>query len=67
MRYGLAELQRLPTLSTGQADDLKIDDEETRVWLSRCTVADGEPYNNKVTIERLTDGRWVVADTYEAT
>lgn len=36
------------------------------VWLSRCTVADGEPYNNKVTVEKLIGGRWEIADTYKA-
>ena len=61
--YSLARLEALPTLSTGQSDDLKDDDGDgQRVWLSRCGVADGEPYPNKVTIETLEDGRWV--DTY---
>ena len=55
--YTKRELRKMKTLSTGQADDLKIDTGETRIWLSRCTVADGEPYNNKVTVERLVDGR----------
>ena len=62
----LDDLEALPTLAVGQADNLKIDDGDTRVWLSRCTVDDGEPYDNKVTIERLIDGCWVEADIYPA-
>lgn len=54
--YTLSELEILPTLATGQADDLKIEKENRRVWLSRCTVEDGEPYNNKVTVEKLKGG-----------
>ena len=65
-RYTLAELEAMPTLSTGHTDDLKVDTGRTRVWLSRCTVADGEPYNNKVAIERLKGGRWVETSTYQA-
>jgi hypothetical protein len=79
-RYTLAELERMTTLETGQFDNLKIDGRKTwvttdgqgffqgemRVWLSRCTVDDGEPYDNKVTIEYY-DGRcWDVIDTYQA-
>lgn len=65
-RYTLRELRALPTLATGQADDLKVDEREMRVWLSRCKIEDGEPYNNKVTIERLRGGRWVETDHYQA-
>lgn len=62
--YTARYLRSLPTLSTGQADDLKIDDGEHRVWLSRCTVADGEPYDDKVTVETLERGKWSTAYTY---
>ncbi len=66
MRYTAKYLESLPTLATGQADNLKIDDGNgVRVWLSRCTVADGEPYDNKVTHERLENGRWLETDVYE--
>lgn len=77
--YTLAELEALPTLATGQADDLKIETETRRVWLSRCTVEDGEPYNNKATIEEYQEdhrpeslsrrnhgGAWVVVEEYQA-
>ena len=58
------ELRDLPTLSTGQADNLKIDNGETRVWLCRCGVEDGMPYNDAITVENLIDGRWVKVDQY---
>lgn len=65
--YNLSELQQMPTLSVGQADNLKVDTGTERLWLSRCTVADGEPYNNKVTIEKLINGVWTEVQTYPAT
>lgn len=64
--YSLAHLESLPTLAQGQTDDLKIETPTTRVWLSRCTVEDGEPYNNKVTVEILKEGYvGVKRETYE--
>ncbi len=65
-RYTLKELQVLPTLATGQADDLKIDTGSVRVWLSRCTREDGEPYDNKVSVEEYQNGRWVTIEQYPA-
>jgi hypothetical protein len=64
-RYTAAELGRKRTLSTGQCDSLKVDTGRERVWLSRCTQADGEPYNNKVTVERLQNGRWITVEEYQ--
>lgn len=63
--YPARHLKTLPTISVGQADDLKIDAGDVRVWLSRCTEADGEPYNDKVTIERFVNGRWICVATYQ--
>jgi len=66
-RYTLAELQALPTLAVGQADDLKLENfPEPRVWLSRCTTADGEPYDHKVTVERFDGARWRTVEEYQA-
>ena len=67
-RFTLAELQAMPTLSVGQADDLKLEGEGHRVWLSRCGVADGEPYPNKVTVERFSagTGTWTETQHYQA-
>jgi hypothetical protein len=65
-KYALYELEAMPTLSQGHFDDLKVDTGTMRVWLSRCTVEDGEPYNNKVTVEVLKDGKWEIVNTYQA-
>lgn len=58
------EIRDLPTLSQGQSDNLKLDDGTTRVWLCRCGVEDGMPYDDQITVERLTAGRWEIIDTY---
>lgn len=66
-RYTLAELQALDTLHGGQYDDLKVEEGTLRVWLSRMTVADGQPYNNQVTVEDVdAAGRRETIDEYEA-
>jgi hypothetical protein len=62
----LDELEALPVISQGQADDLLIESDTERVWLSRCGMEDGEPWNNKVTVERLIAGRWIEVEWYEA-
>lgn len=49
--YTLAQLKAMPTLFVSHTDDLKVDTQSERVWLSRMTRADGMPYNNQVTIE----------------
>lgn len=64
MRYTAAALKAMPTLAVGQADDLKVDEDGERVWLARTAIADGEPYDDKITIERLENGRWVVVEEY---
>jgi hypothetical protein len=66
MIYSLAYLEKLPTLCVSQADDLKIDKNGTRIWLSRCGSEDGEPYDNKVTVEVLRNGKWNIEHTYQA-
>lgn len=65
-RYTLEELEDLPTLCQGQADDLKIETADIRVWLCRCDTLDGMPYDNQVTIEARVNGRWQAVDEYEA-
>jgi CDGSH-type Zn-finger protein len=66
-RYTLDELEALPTLAVGQADNLKIDNGDgLRVWLCRCGVEDGMPYNNQVTIEEYDGERWSDVETYQA-
>lgn len=66
-RFTLDQLEGMPTLSVGQADNLKYDDGEYRIWLSRCGAADGMPYDNQVTIERLDSGRWTMLKECQAT
>lgn len=46
------------TIHSGQYDNLKYDDGEFRVWVSRMTVDDGMEYNRQVTVEKLVNGRW---------
>ena len=59
MTYDPKKLRALPTLSTGQADSLKIDTGVKRVWLCRCGRADGMCCDAHVTIEALSPaGRW---------
>lgn len=64
LTWTAVELDALTTLCVSQADDLKVDAGDTRVWLSRCSAADGEPFDNKVTVERLTNGRWETVSEY---
>lgn len=65
-RYTLAELENLPTLSTGHTDNLKISEPGRKVWLARIGIADGMPYDHEVTVERLIDGVWTTTETYPA-
>ena len=68
-RYTAATLEEMPVLCEAQADDLHVEGEDDegrfRVWLCRCDVADGMPYDNQITIERYRDGSWVEVETYE--
>lgn len=62
----LEDLEALPVLTQGQADDLLIESDSERVWLSRCSVEDGEPWNHKVTIERYIGRSWVEVEWWQA-
>lgn len=64
--YTLDYLSSLPTLAVGQADDLKIDDGQMRVWLSRMTVEDGAPTDGMVSIEWNIGGTWMTTEEYPA-
>lgn len=61
MIYTYPELEAMPTLAVGQAADLKIDTGKIRIWISRCSMADGEL--DPVQVEKLIDGRWVDVTT----
>jgi len=58
-----AHLDSLPTISQSQADNLKYDDGETRIWVSRMGPEDGLEEGGEVTIEYLDEdaGRWEIA------
>ena len=61
-RYTRAELEALPVLSIGQADDLHVEDRSRgiRIWLSRDA-----PYVVEVE-QRTLESTWVVMDSYPA-
>lgn len=67
-QWSLKELNKLPTIEKGHTDDLKIVSEngKERVWLSRMTIEDGQPYNNQVTIEVYLRNKWIIKEQYEA-
>ena len=65
-RYTLRELQAMKTILQGHTDNLKIETDNTKVWLSRMTVEDGMPYNNMVTVEKLINGKWETIEEYQA-
>jgi hypothetical protein len=49
-----------------RTDNLKIETDTRRVWLARTGVADGEAYDNRVTIEEYDGNRWNITESYEA-
>lgn len=66
-RWSLTLLESLETVQQGHFDNLKIQGPRLRVWLSRMTIEDGEPYNNKVTVEvKDSNDNWVQCRVYQA-
>jgi|TARA_Y100000310_G_scaffold62435_1_gene57756 hypothetical protein len=61
--YTAAELDELPTLRSGHFANLKVEDADSRWWLSRMTAEDGETH--RVYIERPVRGVWTVTGEYE--
>lgn len=51
--------RRRKTIHQGHYDNLVHESENTRVWVSRMTTADGADENKQVTVDRLQRGRWV--------
>jgi len=66
-KHLLKDLEKRKTLAVGQTDDLKIDTGTTRVWVARTTIEDGEPFNNRISVEKFNrkTGRWEIVDEYE--
>lgn len=58
-------LDALPTIEIAQASDLKISHSNVRVWVSRCGLPDGEPYERTVYLETLISGMWFVFGHYD--
>lgn len=50
--YSKAHLRSLPTLVQSYVDDLKMETETERIWISRLTKADGVSEDNKITVEK---------------
>lgn len=50
MTWNKQALENLPTLCTGQSEDLKIETKDVRVWLSRL--------DGTVSIEQNVNGVW---------
>ena len=63
-RQSFKKLSARTTVIQGHMADLKIETKTHRVWLSRCTRADGEWCDNPVTVEGLHRGNWVVMEEY---
>lgn len=65
LRHTADDLRAQPTLSKSQADDLKLEHRGLRYWLARTGLADGEPCEDKVSVEAFDGDRWAVVLTYD--
>lgn len=61
-KYSVEDLAAMPTISQGQADDLKYQHLNVRWWLARCGEEDGQEYPIMVEIEVM--GRWEEVHKY---
>lgn len=60
------QLEAVPTLSESHTCDMKYDDGEVRLFLSRCDTRDGEPFDNAVYLEIKDErGRWIDHGCYD--
>lgn len=65
--FSLARLEALPTIRQGHFDNLKVEYQNYRLWLSRMTVADGALHDHMVVVEHLNaKGEWLEFLTYQA-
>ena len=61
------QLEVMPTLLVSHTCDMKFDDGEVRLFLSRCDMRDGEPFDNTAYIEAKDEsGRWIDQGYYDA-
>lgn len=63
-RWGIRRLRSLPTLSSTQTMDLKLEVHGFRYWVARLTDTEGETAG--VYVERLVEGKWTDWDRYGA-
>ena len=62
MNYSKFELQQLDTIEQAwDGDELKIDDGDTRVWL---THRENRMYNGDYVVETRVNGRWKQQNCY---
>ena len=60
------QLEVMPTLLVSHTCDLKFDDGDVRLFLSRCDTADGEPFDNTVYLEMKGEsGNWLDQGYYD--
>lgn len=62
----LREFKELQPIDSAHFDNVYYDDGQWCVMLSRMTVADGAPYDNQVTVQRMVRGVWQTYETYQA-
>jgi len=63
--YTTDQLLAMTTITSSHDADLKFDDGNMRVWLSRLHKEDGEPYNNTIYIEHNVNGIWQISSCYD--
>lgn len=62
MNYSKSELQQLDTIEQAwDGDELKVDGDDTRVWL---VSRENRQWNGDYVIETLVDGRWEQENCY---
>lgn len=57
MIFTYQEIEAMSTLHQGHFANLKYDDGRYRIWLSRCSIEDGE--FDPIQVEEFKDGCWV--------
>jgi hypothetical protein len=62
MNYSKSELQQLDTIEQAwDGDELKVDGDDTRVWL---VSRENRQWNGDYVVETLVDGRWEQENCY---
>ena len=66
----LEQLLEMKVIEQGYTSDLHFDTDDVRLWVHRTGLADGEPYENAVSVEVCLEGdnqesTWVSIGTYD--